>query len=71
MLLRRYHKVEEVKVVEEVRKVNLEPTIEPTESELNLEELTVKALTERALEKGIEIPKKIKKTELIQLIREG
>lgn len=71
MLLRRYHKVEEVKIVEEVKKINLEPTIDLVEDDLNLEGLTVKALTEIALDKGIEVPKKIKKTELIQLIREG
>lgn len=71
MLLRRYHKVEEVKIVEEVKKINLEPTIDLVEDELDLEGLTVKSLTEIALEKGIEVPKKIKKAELIQLIREG
>lgn len=71
MLLRRYHKVEDVKTVEEVKKINLEPTVDLVEDDLNLEELTVKALTEIALDKGIEVPKKIKKAELIQLIREG
>ena len=69
MLLRRYHKVEEVEVVEEVKKINIEPTI--VEDDLNLEGLSVKELKQIALERQIEVPDRIKKTELINLIREG
>ena len=54
-----------------VEEVSLEELIEVMEDDLSLEELTVKALTEIALEKGIEVPKKIKKEDLIKLIREG
>ncbi|HHU07817.1 MAG TPA: hypothetical protein GXZ59_05680 [Clostridiaceae bacterium] len=69
MLLRRYHKVEEVEVVEEVKKINIEPTI--VEDDLNLEGLSVKELKQIALERQIEVPDRIKKVDLIQLIREG
>lgn len=80
MLLRRYHKVEEEKIPFDdipqlkhplTEEVGLEELIEVVEDDLYLEELTVKALTEIALEKGIEDPKKIKKEDLIKLIREG
>lgn len=71
MLLRRYHKVEEVEIVEEVKKINLEPTIDLVEDDLSLEGLTVKELKQIALERQIEVPDRIKKVDLIQLIREG
>ena len=66
MLLRRYHEVKE-----EVKEINLKPINSFVEKELNLEEITVKELKEMALEMEIEVPKKIKKEDLIKLIREG
>lgn len=80
MLLRRYHKLEEEKspndFIADVDKaideeVILEPIIEPTEEDLNLEELTVKELKEIATERQIEVPDRVKKDDLIKLIREG
>lgn len=37
----------------------------------NLDDLTVKELKELATEAGIEVPNRVKKSELIQMIREG
>lgn len=51
--------------------VILEPIIEPTEEDLNLEELTVKELKQIATERQIEVPDRVKKDDLIKLIREG
>lgn len=75
MLLRRYHKIEVEKVpfddVSNEEETNLEPINTPLQNQPHLEELTIKELKQVALERQIEVPKKIKKAELIQLIREG
>lgn len=66
MLLRRYHKKTEEKEI-----IKLEVVSDQLESELGLDNKTVKELKKIATEAGIEVPDKIKKVDLIQLIREG
>lgn len=76
MLLRRYHAVKEeapngfIEDVEKAIKKYGEEVVFDYKTPI-LEELTVKELKEMALDKDIEVPKKIKKDDLIKLIREG